>query len=145
MTEDRNAYNRQLTEEFRANGGAVTGYFEGTPLLLLHHTGAISGADYVSPLGVFSPGDGTWVVTASDGGSDHHPSWYLNLRKHPTTTIEVPDGAGGITTRRVTARTAEGGERETLFTAVTARFPQVAEYQKETERRIPLVVLEPVD
>ncbi len=61
------------------------GVLEGTPLLLLI-TPAPSGADYVNPLGVFTPGDGTWVVIAADGGSDHHPSWYFNLRKRPTTT-----------------------------------------------------------
>ena len=145
MTEDGNAWNRQVTKEFRANGGAVGGVLEDTPLLLLHHTGAKSGADYVSPLGTFIPGDGTWVVIASNGGSAHHPSWYFNLRKHPTTAIEVPDGAGGVTTRRVRARVAEPGEHETLFTAVTSAFPHVADFQKETQRRIPLVVLEPVD
>jgi deazaflavin-dependent oxidoreductase (nitroreductase family) len=144
MTEYGNAFNRQVAEEFRANGGAVGGTFEGTPLVLLHHTGAKSGTEYVSPLGVLASGDGSWIVVASAGGSVEHPSWYFNLRKHPDTTIEVPDGAGGVTTRRVRARIPEGTEHETLFAAFTTAYPHVLDFQAKSDRRFPLVVLEPL-
>jgi deazaflavin-dependent oxidoreductase (nitroreductase family) len=142
MTEYGTAFNRQIAEEFRANGGAVGGGFEGTPLLLLHHTGARSGTGYVSPLGVHLPGDGTWVVVASAGGSVEHPSWYFNLRRHPDTTIEVPDGAGGVTTRRVRARIADGAEYETRYAAFLAAYPHVGDFEAKAGRRFPLVVLE---
>jgi deazaflavin-dependent oxidoreductase (nitroreductase family) len=145
MTEDRNAWNQQITEEFRANGGAVGGYFEGKTLLLLHHTGAKSGTAYISPLAVFTQSDGTWAIVASNGGRDQHPSWYFNLQAHPETTIELPDGSGAIATLQVKSRIAEGTERDALFVNVKAAMPQFAEYEKGTERRIPLVVLEPVE
>jgi deazaflavin-dependent oxidoreductase (nitroreductase family) len=145
LTEYGNDFNRRLAEEFRANGGAVSGTFAGTPLLLLHHTGAKSGTRDVSPLGLFAPGDRTWIVVASAGGSDKHPAWYFNVRKHPETTIEVSDGAGGIAIHRVRARVAEGAEHEKLFAAFTAAYPHVADSQAKADRTFPLVVFDALD
>lgn len=143
---DRMDMNRAIIDEFRANGGRVGGYFEGMDLLLLHHTGAKSGTAYVSPLATIEhPTAPGWAVTASNGGRDTHPAWYFNLQAAPDTTIELPDPAGGTTTRRVHARVADGPERDELFAAVKKAMPQFAGYESGTSRVIPLVVLEPVD
>jgi deazaflavin-dependent oxidoreductase (nitroreductase family) len=144
MPEDRNAWNLQVTEEFRANGGAVGGPFEGKSLLLLHHTGAKSGTEYTSPLAAFLQPDGRWAIVASNGGRDEHPSWYFNLLANPETVIEAPDGSGGVATQKVTARVLEGSEREAVFSEVKANWPGFAEYEAGTTRVIPVVVLDPV-
>jgi len=143
---DRMDMNRPIIEEFRTNAGQVGGYFEGMTLLLLHHTGAKSGTPYVSPLAVIEhPRQPGWVVTASNGGRDQHPAWYFNVQAAPETTIEVADGAGGVTSRPVKARVAGEVERVELFTAVKEAMPQFGQYESSTSRLIPLVVLEPVD
>ena len=75
-----NDYNTQIIEEFRANDGRVGGPWEGTPLILVHHIGAKSGIEHVTPLGCFPQGDGRFLVVASNGGSPTHPAWYHNLK-----------------------------------------------------------------
>jgi deazaflavin-dependent oxidoreductase (nitroreductase family) len=143
---DRMDMNRPVIDEFRSAGGRVGGYLEGMDLLLLHHTGAKSGTPYVSPLATIEhPTAPGWAVTASNGGRDTHPAWYFNIQADPHTTIELPDGKGGVTTLPVHARVAEGAERDALFTAVKKAMPQFAGYESATSRVIPLVVLEPVD
>jgi proline iminopeptidase len=78
-------------------------------------------------------------VVASFGGAPDHPNWYYNLTAEPEVTIqdrgeEMP----------ATARTAEGDEREALWTQMTAVYPPYDQYQEKTSRQIPVVVLEPV-
>ena len=130
-------FNEQIIEEFRANEGRVGGRFEGTPLLLLHHTGAKSGTSRVNPLAYLSDG-GRYVVFASKGGSPTNPDWYHNLKVHPKTTIEV-----GTDTIDVVASEATGEERERIFRTQAERTPAFAEYQKGIERLIPVMVLTP--
>jgi deazaflavin-dependent oxidoreductase (nitroreductase family) len=130
-------FNARIIDEFRANEGRVGGRFEGTPLLLLSHTGARSGRRRVNPLAYQSEG-GRYVVFASKGGAPTNPDWYHNLRAHPNVTIEV-----GTDTIDVLASEATGEERERLFRAQAERLPQFAEYQRRTERAIPVIVLTP--
>jgi deazaflavin-dependent oxidoreductase (nitroreductase family) len=78
-----------------------------------------------------------YVVVASRGGSDTHPNWYLNLLAHPEIRVQV-----GAERFNVRARTAEGGERERLWLLMVDAFPTYAEYQNNTERVLPVVVLE---
>jgi deazaflavin-dependent oxidoreductase (nitroreductase family) len=111
--------------------------FKGTPMLLLHHTGAKSGKCRVNPVAYLSDGD-SYVVIASNGGAPASPGWYHNLKAHPNVTIEV-----GTDTSEVVAREATGEERERLFRTQSGRFPQLAEYEQRTERLIPVVVLTP--
>ena len=133
---DINEFNRQIIEEFRANGGTVTGQFAGTPLLLLHTTGAKSGKERVSPV-AFKQLDGAWAVFGSKAGAPTHPDWFHNLQANPQVTIEV-----GAETIPVTARVAEGDEREVIWTEHKAEMPGFAEYEKNTTREIPVIVLE---
>jgi deazaflavin-dependent oxidoreductase (nitroreductase family) len=141
--EERLAWNRQVTEEFRANAGSVE-QFGGKTLVLLHHTGAKTGAAYVSPLAAVPQPDGGWVIVASNGGRDTHPAWFHNLQANPNTVIEAP-GEDAVRTVKVVARVADDAERDRLFDEAVAVTPAFGEYQKGTSRRIPVVVLEPAD
>ena len=131
-------WNQQIIEEFRANGGKVGGRFEGAPLLILHSTGAKSGLPREIPLVYRQEGDAL-VIFASKGGAPTNPDWLHNLRAHPTVSVEV-----GTDTKPVVAREAEGDERERIWEAHKQVFPNFADYEKSTDRVIPVVVLEPV-
>jgi deazaflavin-dependent oxidoreductase (nitroreductase family) len=130
-------FNAQIIEEFRANEGRVGGMFEGTPLLLLHHTGANSGQRRINPL-VYQSDDGRYVVFASKAGAPTNPHWYHNLKAHPNVSIEV-----GSDTLDTVASEATGEERERLFRRQVERVPEFAEYEKKTQRVIPVIVLTP--
>ncbi len=132
-------FNAQIIEEFRANEGRVGGMFEGATLLLLHHSGAKSGKSRVNPLGYLSD-NGRYVIFASKAGAPTNPDWYHNLKAHPNATIEV-----GTDTIEVAASEATGDERDRLYRMQAARVPQFAEYEKRTDRAIPVIVLTPTN
>lgn len=131
-------FNAQIIEEFHANEGRVGGMFDGKPLLLLHHTGAKSGKQRINPL-AYLRDDGRYVVFASKAGAPTNPDWYHNLKAQPKVTIEV-----GTDTVDVVASEAAGEERERLYRAQAERVPQFADYERQTERVIPVIVLTPV-
>jgi deazaflavin-dependent oxidoreductase (nitroreductase family) len=131
----RAEYNARLIDEFRAGAGRVGGEWEGTPLLLLHHTGAKSGARRVTPVGYLRDDD-RYVVYASNGGAPSDPPWVRNLEATPDTRIEV-----GNETLAVAAEVATGEARERLFAIGAELFPQLAEYEREAGRAIPVIVL----
>ena len=130
-------YSAEIIRAFRANGGRVGGMWEGTQLLLLHHTGANSGKDRVTPMAYLGDA-GRYVVIASNGGAAKHPAWYHNLKAQPNVMIEV-----ATDTIDVIACEATGQERERLFRTQADRFPQLDEYQQSTDRIIPVIVLTP--
>ena len=134
-----NEFNRNLIAEFRANEGAVTGVFAGAPMLLLTTTGAKSGRRHTTPL-VFQKDGDRIVVFGSKGGAPSHPAWYHNLVANPTVTVELPGE-----TFEATAVTAEGAERDRIWSAQKAIMPGFAEYEAKTDRQIPVVVLERVN
>jgi deazaflavin-dependent oxidoreductase (nitroreductase family) len=130
----------QIIAEFRANGGNVGGPFQGSDILLLHHTGARSGRRRVSPL-AFQWVGSSLAVFATKAGAQDNPAWYHNLLAHPDTTVEV-----GARTMRVHARLAQPAERDVLYTRQKQRSPAFAQYEsKAAPRKIPVVVLEPVN
>lgn len=128
-------WNDKIIAEFRANDGRVGGNFAGAPLLLLHSTGAKTGAARVSPMMYQAAGDG-WAVFASYAGKDINPAWYFNLVAHPDAAIEV-----GTDTVPVTARELHDEERAAIWEEQKRRFPGFAEYEKATERTIPVLLL----
>ncbi|HLF78883.1 MAG TPA: nitroreductase family deazaflavin-dependent oxidoreductase [Dehalococcoidia bacterium] len=136
MTNERNERNRQVIEEFRANGGNVA-QFKGIPLLLLHHKGAKSGKLYINPLAYLPEGD-SMVIFASMGGAPTSPDWYHNLVANPNVQVELGDGK----TINAKARVAQGEEHDWLYQAQVARVPVFDDYRKRTTRVIPVVVLE---
>lgn len=138
MSDDMNDWNQQIIAEFRANGGVVGGPFEGAPMVLVTHRGARSGTERTTPLVYLADGDDV-VIFASKAGAPTNPDWFHNLVANPDATIEV-----GTETLAVRARVAEGDERDQLFERQKAASPQFAEYEKATDRVIPVVVLERV-
>ena len=134
-----NDWNKNIISEFRENKGMVGGPFEGAPLLLLHHKGAKSSTDRLSPL-TYQAVDGGFAVFASKGGADTNPDWFHNLKANPVTKVEV-----GTDVVDVKARVAEGAEHDQIWTTQKAQRPQFAEYEQKTSRdRIPVVVLDVV-
>jgi deazaflavin-dependent oxidoreductase (nitroreductase family) len=136
MSESVSPWNRSIVNEFRANGGRVGGNFQGAPLLLLHTVGAHTGAERVNPLMYQDLGGGV-AVFATSGGGPTNPDWYHNLIATPEVTAEI-----GIETRRLRARTATGEERERIWTKQKRDYRGFAEYEAQTDRVIPVVILE---
>jgi deazaflavin-dependent oxidoreductase (nitroreductase family) len=135
MPED---FNSKIIAEFRANGGKVGGPFEGAPVLLLHTTGAKTGQQRVNPMMYQKLGDG-YAVFASKGGAPTNPDWYHNLVAYPRVQAEI-----GTETVELDARVADAQTREPIWTAWKTAYPGFADYERNTTRQIPVVILEPV-
>ena len=131
-----NDFNRTLIEEFRAHDGKVAGPFEGVPLLLLTTTGAKTGRKHTTPVVYLRDGE-RLVVFGSKGGAPSHPAWYHNIVANPTVTIELPGEQF-----EARAVVTEGEERDRIFDAQKAAMPGFADYERKTDRKIPVVALE---
>ena len=131
-------FNAPIIDEFRAKGGRLGGNFEGAPMLLLHSTGAKSGKERVNPMMYQVVGD-DYAVFASKAGAPTNPDWFHNLVAHPAATVEI-----GTETKPVRARVAAGDERTRIWETQKERYPGFAEYERNTHREIPVVILEPV-
>src|SRR5690606_18969402 len=108
----------------------------GRSLVLLHHRGAITGAARVSPvMGI--PSEAGWFIAASKGGAPDNPAWFHNLLAHPDVTIETPD-EGEVAVRAVRL---QGAERDAAWKLFTTRSPGFAEYERRTDRTIPVLEL----
>jgi deazaflavin-dependent oxidoreductase (nitroreductase family) len=125
----------RVVAEFRARGGQVGGYHASMQLLLLTTTGARTGQRRAVPLTYLPDGD-RYIVTAGNAGSDRHPAWYHNLVANPDVTIEA--GAETFTAVAVIAREPECAA---LYERFAAAYPVLVDYQDQTARRIPIVVL----
>ncbi|MEZ5235102.1 MAG: nitroreductase family deazaflavin-dependent oxidoreductase [Acidimicrobiales bacterium] len=130
------AINEAVIAEFRANGGQCGGAFAGNPMVLLTTTGARTGLARTSPVTYTTDGDRI-VLIASKAGADHHPAWYHNLVANPRVTVEV-----GTERFEADARVAAEPERSRLFDARVAVMPRFGGYREQTDREIPVVVLE---
>ena len=137
MSEHQN-FNQQIIEEFRANGGKVGGPFEGGNMLLLTTMGAKSGQPRTNPLAYSADGDKILII-ASKGGAPTNPDWFYNLIANPVVTVER-----GTETFQAHAVVPAAAERDRLFDQVSAQMPGFAEYQRNTTRQIPVVVLEKI-
>ena len=122
---------------YRVSGGRLLGELVGMPVLLLTTTGAKSGASRTTAL-TYLAADGAYVVIGSFLGEPRHPGWVHNLRATPRATVQV--GARRIA---VTAREARGEERARLWAQVVALQPDYRAYESQTDREIPVVVLDP--
>ncbi|HUO75223.1 MAG TPA: nitroreductase family deazaflavin-dependent oxidoreductase [Solirubrobacteraceae bacterium] len=142
MPEDPNRLGRELfgQEHVRAyretDGEQGYRWRGGTTILLLSTTGRSSGAERTTPL-IFRPDEDRWVVVASKGGSPDHPDWYKNLEANPNVLIQVKSERVPVR-----ARTAHGDERARLWELMAESWPAYREYQRRTDREIPVVVLE---
>jgi deazaflavin-dependent oxidoreductase (nitroreductase family) len=129
---------RSHIEEYVATDGKVGQKWGGLPTLLLTTRGRKSGKLRRTALIYGRDGD-NYLIMASNGGSDSHPSWYLNLVDDPEVEIQV--GADKMAGR---ARTATPGEKPRLWEVMSQIFPTYEDYQRKTSREIPLVIIEPV-
>jgi deazaflavin-dependent oxidoreductase (nitroreductase family) len=122
---------------YRLSGGrSVFGKWRGSPVLLLDHVGRKSGKKRTSPL-IYARNGDDLVIVASKGGSRKHPVWWLNLREQPETTVQV-----GSEKRAVRAREAGREEKERLWPKCVDVYAPYEEYQRKTDRDIPVIVLE---
>ncbi|MFT4199919.1 nitroreductase/quinone reductase family protein [Gordonia sp. (in: high G+C Gram-positive bacteria)] len=104
----------------------------------LHTVGRKSGKPYANLLSSPIQEDGTIIVVASKGGHSDHPDWYKNALATPDVSVTV-DGE----TKPFHARTATADERATLWPRVVKVYRGYAGYQRNTDRQIPLLILEP--
>ena len=136
--ETMKAFNANIVDEFRANGGKVGGPFEGGTLLLLTTTGAKSGQPRLAPLAYLTIDD-KMIIIGSKAGADTNPDWVHNLRANPRAHIEV-----STTDYDVVAHELTSVERDELYPKVVAAAPVFGEYQSKTSRVIPLFELQKV-
>lgn len=121
---------------YKLSGGRMSGNMSGGEIIVLGTTGRKSGKARERPLVGGNHPDG-WVIIASFSGHDEHPDWYHNLKANPAATVTV-----GKDTHEVTARETEGAERTELWDKMVETYADYKEYQKVTERNIPVLVLE---
>jgi len=124
----------------RTNGAEGNTLLEtGIPVIIVTMRGAKSGS--VRKIALMRVEfEGSYALVASKGGAPDNPDWYHNLLAHPTEVL-VQDGPEPF---RVTVRQVDGAERDLWWTRSVAVFPTYDEYQTKTERRIPVLVAEPV-
>ena len=132
---EANEWNKAIIKEFRENDGEVGGQFKNMDVLLLHTTGAKSGLERINPVAYLADGD-RYVVIASKGGAPSNPDWYYNILAHPQVNVEV-----GTEQFPVQATVAEEQERTELYAKMVAINPGFGEYEKNTDRVIPVVIL----
>lgn len=129
---------RDQVEEYESSGGTKGTTMRGKPVVILTTVGARSGKLRKTPL-MRVEHDGAYAVVASLGGAPKNPVWYHNIRNHPH--VELRDGPAS---QDMTAREVVGEEKDVWWARALDVLPDYAEYQKKTERQIPVFVLEPV-
>ncbi|WNI26542.1 nitroreductase family deazaflavin-dependent oxidoreductase [Streptomyces sp. ITFR-16] len=128
---------RDQVEQYESSGGTEGTTMRGMPVVVLTTLGAKSGKIRKTPL-MRVEHDGVYAVVASQGGAPKHPVWYHNLVADPR--AELQDGP---VREDVTAREVTGEEKALWWERAVEAFPDYADYQKKTDRQIPVFVLEP--
>jgi deazaflavin-dependent oxidoreductase (nitroreductase family) len=108
----------------------------GTKILLLFTKGRKSGEERANAL-IFEPDGDDYLIVASKGGTDAPPAWYLNLEADPEVEVQVKGDRF-----KANARTATDDEKPRMWEKMTEAWPDYDDYQKKTDRQIPVVVLE---
>jgi deazaflavin-dependent oxidoreductase (nitroreductase family) len=132
---------RNQVELYERSGGTqgTTLRDTGLPVVVMTNRGARSGRIRKTPV-MRVEHEGRYAAVASDGGTPTHPTWYYNLRAHPE--VQVQDGP---TRRDMVARLLTGDERAQWWARAVAAFPNYADYQRKTDREIPVFLLEPAN
>ena len=130
---------RENAEKYMESGGTEGTELQGKPVILLTTIGAKSGKIRKTPL-MRVEHDGEYAVVASLGGAPKNPVWYYNVKANPR--VELQDGP---VTKDYEAREVFGDEKATWWERAVAAWPDYANYQKKTDRQIPVFVLTPVN
>jgi deazaflavin-dependent oxidoreductase (nitroreductase family) len=130
---------RDQVDLYESSGGTQGTDLNGLPVIILTSLGAKTGKVRKTPL-MRVENDGEYAVVASLGGAPKHPVWYYNLIANPH--VELQDGP---VRRDYRAREVQGAERDTWWDRAVTAYPGYAEYQKNTDRTIPVFVLTPAD
>ncbi|MET7455230.1 nitroreductase family deazaflavin-dependent oxidoreductase [Streptomyces sp. NPDC005574] len=132
---------RDQVELYESSGGTegTTLMDTGLPVIVLTTLGTKSGKIRKTPL-MRVEHEGRYAVVASLGGAPKHPVWYFNIKSNPL--VELQDGP---VKRDMTAREVTGAEKDEWWARAVEAYPTYVDYQKNTDREIPVFVLEPVD
>ncbi|MFC1440228.1 nitroreductase family deazaflavin-dependent oxidoreductase [Streptacidiphilus sp. N1-10] len=128
---------RDQVELYESSGGTEGTTLRGMPVVILTSKGAKSGKIRKSGL-MRVEHDGSYAVVASQGGAPTHPVWYYNITANPL--VELQDGP---VRQDMTAREVTGAERDEWWARAVEAYPDYADYQKKTDRVIPVLVLTP--
>ena len=135
-------FNTDIIEQFRSGSEPQVGPFPRSRLVVLHTVGARSGADRATPLMSFPDGDGGRFIVASKAGAPEHPAWFHNLLAQPAASIEADLGSG-VQTFDVQASVLDAADRDRVYAEIVAVAPGFGEYERKTDRVIPVVRLAP--
>ncbi|HEX6567760.1 MAG TPA: nitroreductase family deazaflavin-dependent oxidoreductase [Acidimicrobiales bacterium] len=124
-------------DRYESSGGTAGLTLQGKPVVVVTMRGRKSGKVRKAAL-MRVEHDGRYAVVASKGGDDHHPEWYLNIVADPAVTVQ-----DGPVVTDMRAREVEGEERDEWWARAVDAWPDYANYQRKTERTIPVLVLEP--
>ena len=133
---------RDQVEEFEASAGQRANILRGNPdwpIVVITSRGARSGKLRKNPV-MRVEKEGVYAAVASKGGAPEHPTWYFNFVEHPE--VDLQDGAEKHT---YSVRVAEGAERAEWWERAVAQFAPYAEYERKTDREIPVFLLERID
>jgi deazaflavin-dependent oxidoreductase (nitroreductase family) len=130
-------FGQDHVQRYEATDGEDGHDWQGTSTLILETKGRKSGQQHKTPL-IYQEHDGDYLVVASKGGADQPPAWYLNLDADPEVGVQVRGERF-----KAQARTAGDEEKPEMWKKMTAAWPAYDDYQKKTDREIPVVVLTP--
>ena len=136
MVEHREMYLRSGGAEGHIMDLTAVGAFRFGTHCLIKYTGRNSGRSYITPL-CYGVSGGEVLIIASKGGADQHPDWYLNLREHTEIPFQI-----GTQAFRGTWREPAGAERDKLWQVMVDCYPFYANYQKSTQRVIPVIAMQ---
>jgi deazaflavin-dependent oxidoreductase (nitroreductase family) len=129
-------FGKEHVDRYVATDGKEGHDWQGTQTLILTTTGRHSGEERPTPL-IYQPYGDDYLIVASKGGAPEPPAWFLNLKANPDVKVQV--GPDRFTAN---ARVATDEEKPDMWKTMTATWPAYDDYQKKTDRQIPVVVLE---
>jgi F420H(2)-dependent quinone reductase len=124
-------------DQIESSGGTVGLTMQGKPVVVVTMRGRKSGKVRKAAL-MRVEHDGTYAIVASKGGDPYHPGWYHNIVADPEVTLQ-----DGTDVRDMRAREVEGAERDEWWGRAVEAWPDYAKYQRQTDRTIPVILLEP--
>ena len=129
----------QQVERYESSGGTKGVMLQGVPTVVVTMRGRRTGKVRKAAL-MRVEHEGVYAAVGSKGGDDHHPGWYLNLLADPDVTVQ-----DGPDVHEMRAREVEGAEKAAWWARAVEVWPPYADYQRNTDRDIPVVICEPAD